>query len=131
MLAVHTIGRRDNHPIEWLNIKHFLRIRIPFRRTDVFCAAAAALGQPLCEGGEALHIIPASYHGLENAIMLDGTKVLMKSGRKLGEAINLIKESNHRAVMAQRVGMEGEMLYHDLNADVGSEYFSLIIVKEE
>ena len=94
-----------------------------------FCAAAAALGQPLCEGGQSLHIIPALYADLESALALDGAKVLMKSGRKLEEAIELIKEKKLRAAVAQRVGMDGERLLQDVSEDVDAEYFSVIIVK--
>ena len=94
-----------------------------------FCAAAAALGRPLCEGDEALHILPASCEDLENAILLDGTKVLMKSGKKLRETIDLLKEKKLEATIAQRVGMEDEKLSDDLDADVETDYFSIIIVK--
>ena len=93
-----------------------------------FCAAAAALGQPLCEGDEVLHIIPSLYDA-EAALNLDGTKVLMKSGKKLNEVIDLLKEKELKAIMAQRVGMDGERLLHDLNTDVEADYFSIIIVK--
>ena len=41
-----------------------------------FCAAAAALGRALCEGSEALHILPAS-HG--QALPEGGNLVLMKA----------------------------------------------------
>jgi len=96
-----------------------------------FCAAAAALEYPLCESGEALHIIPALYADLENALMLDGTKVLMKSGTKLNDAITMIKEKKLQARVAQRVGMDGERLLNDISAGVDSDYFSIIIVKGE
>ena len=48
-----------------------------------FCAAAACLNQPLCEGEQPLHIIPASYEGALEGMQWPGTKVLMKSGKKL------------------------------------------------
>jgi len=95
-----------------------------------FCAAAAALGQPLCEGGQSLHIIPTIYN-TESALSLGGTKILMKSGKKLVEVIDLLKEKNICAKIAQRVGMEGEKLFHNLNSDVKSDYFSIIIIKEQ
>ena len=95
-----------------------------------FCAAAAALGMPLCEGSQSLHIIPALYENVENALTLDGTKVLMKSGKKLSELVNQIREKNIDAKMAQRVGMDGERLFYDLSTDIESEYFSIIIVKD-
>ena len=95
-----------------------------------FCAAAAALGQPLCEGSQSLHIIPSLYD-TENALSFDGTKVLMKSGKKLNEVIDLLKDKNVYAKMAQRVGMEGERLFHELSKDVEADYFSIVIVKEQ
>lgn len=48
-----------------------------------FCAAAAKLGISLCDGKEALHIIPASYEGVDKLLALDGNKVLMKSGKSI------------------------------------------------
>lgn len=98
-----------------------------------FCAAAAALGEPLCEGGEPLHIIPASYGYMEGALSLDGTKVLMKSGKKLRAAIGLLREKNllAKASLAENVGMEGERLVRDLRRETESGYFSVIIVKGE
>jgi len=98
-----------------------------------FCAAAAALGEPLCEGGEALHVIPASYADLDGALDLPGTKVLMKSGKKLSGAIELLKEKNllSNALLAERVGMEGERLVFELNEEEGAGYFSVVIVKED
>jgi precorrin-2/cobalt-factor-2 C20-methyltransferase len=94
-----------------------------------FCAAAAALGQPLCERDETLHIIPANYNA-KAALSLDGTKVLMKSGKKQSEVIEMLREKGLNAKIAQRVGMDGEQLYDDLKQDVESDYFSIIIVKD-
>jgi precorrin-2/cobalt-factor-2 C20-methyltransferase len=98
-----------------------------------FCAAAAALGEPLCEGGEGLHIIPASYGDLDASLSLDGTKVLMKSGKKLGDTINMIRDKKllSKAMMAERVSMSGERLVRDLSEETDSGYFSIIIVKGE
>lgn len=100
-----------------------------------FCAAAAALGQPLCEGEEPLHIIPALYGGVEEALSLPGTKVLMKSGKKLDEAVDLIRQKNMAAALVERAGMPGERLIPDLSAerdaiaDVG--YFCVVLVKDK
>lgn len=95
-----------------------------------FCAAAAALGQPLCEGGEPLHIIPALYGGFEDELSLSGTKVLMKSGKKLSEAVERIKAKKMQACMVERVGMSGERLVPDLYAETAEAgYFCVIIAK--
>ena len=81
-----------------------------------FCAAAAALGEPLCEGGEALHIIPAAYGDLDAALALDGVKVLMKPGKQWRGAREAIKRKAgaSKVFLAMRVGMEGERLVRDL-----------------
>jgi precorrin-2/cobalt-factor-2 C20-methyltransferase len=99
-----------------------------------FCAAAGRLGISLCDGKEALHIIPSSYDGHDELLTFPGSKVLMKSGKK----INHIKEKLDRygllgkAKMVECCGMENEKIYNslqDLNED--SSYFSIIIVKGE
>jgi len=94
-----------------------------------FCAAAAALGEPLCEGGESLHIIPALYENMESALTLDGTKVLMKSGQKLNDIIDHLIANDLNAKIAQRVGMDGEKLYQSSNNEVETDYFSVLILK--
>jgi len=95
-----------------------------------FCAAAAALGEPLCEGRQSLHIIPALYDDTENALKLDGTKVLMKSGKKLDEIVDLLRKKDISAKLAQRVGMDGERLYQSITTDAQTDYFSIVIVSE-
>ena len=56
-----------------------------------FCAAAAALNISLCDGGDALHIIPSSYDGADELLRLKGNKVLMKSGKSLGKELTAVK----------------------------------------
>lgn len=100
-----------------------------------FCAAAAALGQPLCEGGEPLHILPASYAGVEEALALDGTKVLMKSGRSMPKLLATLRQKGMlaQAALVERCGMPGQRLVADLaqaQPDTPPGYFSTVIVKE-
>lgn len=98
-----------------------------------FCAAAAALGMPLCEAGEPLHVLPASYAGAEEALDLPGSKVLMKSGKKQGELLALLEKKGRleHSALAERVGMKEERLVRRLTPDTPSGYLSLVIVKEE
>lgn len=98
-----------------------------------FCAAAAALGVPLCEGGQPLHILPASYENAGDALELDGVRVLMKSGKKLGEVLALLEQKGllDNAVLAERVGMKNQRLLRDLRNVEQSGYFSIVIVKEK
>ncbi len=94
-----------------------------------FCAAAASLNCSLCEREEMLHVIPATFRP-EMMDELEGTKVLMKSGR----AILSIKEklSGRRAMMVERASMEDERVYRDLNElREQPAYFSLIVIPPE
>lgn len=99
-----------------------------------FCASAARLNIGLAEQKESLHIIPASYRAeeIERFLTLPGTKVLMKSGKKMGKVKESILKSGQQAVMVENCGMQGEKIYHsaeEIPEQAG--YYSLIIVKEK
>lgn len=96
-----------------------------------FCAVAAKLNQGLVEKNEQLHVIPSSY-GIEELSALSGTKVLMKSGKKIGAVIKYLKTKNCQVTMVENCGMENEKIYRSLDEikeDAG--YYSLLIVKED
>lgn len=99
-----------------------------------FCAAAAALNRPLCEGEQALHIVPGAGETVGEALDWPGCKVLMKSGSGLERLKKALLErgESRRAALVARCGMQGEQVFPSLEApsgDVG--YFALVIVKEE
>ena len=99
-----------------------------------FCAAAAALGLPLCEGKERLLIIPAGYEGLEESLDVEANKVLMKAGRSITELQDLLRRRGEldRASLAANCGMEGETLYpHFADMDDPTGYFSIVIVRDK
>lgn len=96
-----------------------------------FCAAAAKLNQGLVEQAQMLHVIPSSY-GIEEALHLPGTKVLMKAGRKIGKIKQRLLEENVEAVMVENCGMAKEQVYpstREIPKEAG--YYSLIIIKEQ
>lgn len=101
-----------------------------------FCAAAAKLNISLCDGGEALHIIPASYEGIDDLLVLKGNKVLMKSGKsifKIKEKLEKLDIINN-SKMVECCYMENERIYEkltDLDVKEDNSYFSIIIVKGE
>lgn len=98
-----------------------------------FCAVAARLNEGLTEASEGLHIIPASYDGLEEALKLEGTKVLMKSGKAIGEVKAMLKQTGGKDTvrMVERCGMDGEKIYDSLDEiDENASYFSVLVVKE-
>ncbi|MFR5732658.1 MAG: SAM-dependent methyltransferase [Clostridium sp.] len=47
-----------------------------------FCAVSARLEDSLADRSEQIHIIPSTY-GVEDALNLSGTKVLMKAASKM------------------------------------------------
>lgn len=98
-----------------------------------FCAVAARLNEGLTEAAEALHIIPASYEGVEEALALKGTRVLMKSGKSIGTIKELLNQMENPPMvkMVERCGMEGERVFHSLKElDEDAGYFSILVVKD-
>ena len=94
-----------------------------------FCAAAAAMGIPLAEWQESLHVIPA-IHSLEKKIDAGGNYVFMKSGRKINTVKEMLKKSGRHAVMVENCGMPDEKRYYGVDEipdDAG--YFAIIIAK--
>ena len=99
-----------------------------------FCAVAARLNISLVEMAEPLHVIPATYKAdeMEDILTLPGTKVLMKTGRKLKQVKESILNSKQEAVMIENCGMESEKIYRSAEEiPDAAGYYSLIIVKEK
>ena len=95
-----------------------------------FCAAAARLGVVLAEWDEPLHVVPAT-HGLgKDDLSQKGTHVLMKAGKSLCEAKDLLRQDGMEVCAVQRCGMRDECVYYDVDAipdDAG--YLTTIIAK--
>lgn len=99
-----------------------------------FCAAAARLGQALCEGSQMLHIIPASHSSTKEGLALSGNKILMKAGKSILEVRDLLEADGEldSAALVERCSMEGERVVRDLRElDDPTGYFSVILVQEE
>ena len=95
-----------------------------------FCAAAAKLGISLGEKAESIHILPGSYP-VKDGLKLSGTKILMKSGKKIADVKRELLLTECPAWMVENCGMEGERLIRsaaDIPEDAG--YYSLIIAKD-
>ena len=99
-----------------------------------FSAAAAALEISLTKTAEPLHIIPAGYEGLMEALRLPGSKVLMKSGKKLPEIKKLLKElalydSTH---LVRDCGLATQEVCQNLDEDTDRDsYFTTLFVAGE
>ncbi len=98
-----------------------------------FCAAAARLGQPLCQGQEALLIVPAS-HDPEALLDVPANKVFLKAGRSIARLKQSLAARGllEGASMVENCGMENERVYpHFADLEESSGYFSLVISKED
>ncbi len=99
-----------------------------------FCAAAASLNDSLCEGGEPLIIVPASYDALDQTIDYEGNKVYMKSGKSIVELRERLREKNMlpRTKMVVKATMQDEEIFESLDdIDENTSYFSIVVVREE
>lgn len=99
-----------------------------------FCAVAAALDLPLGDGKEMIHVLPGCY-GIGEMEGLSGTKILMKSGRRVGEvraALCAMEEAGRgKAYAVSNCGMSEEKIcrkIEDLPEEAG--YFTTIVVKD-
>ncbi len=118
--------------MEILGAKGYQTVMIP--GVPSFCAVAAKLGVSLTQGNEPLHIIPARNAATEEALDLPGTKVLMKSGKRLSQTVEALREKGMlgQAAMVQNCGLPGETVYTDLDClpDTAG-YFATIVVREK
>lgn len=95
-----------------------------------FLAAGAAFDMGFVERKEQLHIVPSTY-GVEQALELPGTKVLMKAGKQLAAVKAAVAQTTDDIYMIENCGMENErMVYGAQNMPDDAGYYSLIIVKE-
>lgn len=98
-----------------------------------FCASAARLGIPLCEGDEELHVIPVGGGDAKTALSLPGTKVFMKAGTALPAFTEELRRLGlaDSASLVANCGMEGERVYRRLEDAPGDldDYFALVIVR--
>lgn len=96
-----------------------------------FCAVSARLEDSLVDRSEQLHIIPSTY-GVEDALKLPGTKVLMKAASKMPLVKEALKRSNMKCAMIENCGMPEEHIYHNAD-DIPDQasYYSIVVVKED
>ena len=97
-----------------------------------FCAAAAALREPLCERSEQLLVSPVSTGDVDAALDVYGTKVFMKSGKRLGELRDTLRGRGiaDRAMVVANCGLEGQEIVPNLDeADSLPDGMSITIVK--
>ena len=96
-----------------------------------FCAAAAKLNISLAERAEMMHVVPSS-HGIESALKMPGTKVLMKAGSKMAMVKKTLIENDMDVKMVLNCGMPDEQVFTSAQQIPDNPgYFSLIIAKDK
>lgn len=100
-----------------------------------FCAAAAAARISLVKDEEQLHIIPA-HTAPEDTLHLKGTRVYMKSGKRLKQLKGLLLHAEKGGTILvysiSNCGMEQERILTGAdNIDEQSGYLTVVIVKEK
>ena len=88
----------------------------------------------VAEMAEPLHVIPATYKAeeMDELLKLPGTKVLMKSGKRLKKVRDSILRSGQNAVMIENCGMPEEKIYasaKEIPEEAG--YYTLLVVKDK
>jgi len=98
-------------------------------------AAASLARLPLGLGDESLTVVPATASDaeIEAALASSGTVVLLKVYRAFARLHELLQRLGleHQAVYVRRIGLEGELLVHDLGQvrEDDLDYLSLILVR--
>ncbi|MCD8354876.1 MAG: precorrin-2 C(20)-methyltransferase [Clostridiales bacterium] len=98
-----------------------------------FCAAAAKLGVPLCEGSQRLLVIPASHGDLTGSLDVDANKVLMKAGRQLEPLKEALRQRGEleNASLVVNCGLPGEQVWPFFaQAEGEAGYFSLVLLRQ-
>lgn len=96
-----------------------------------FCAVAARLGISLTDPKQPVHIVPGDV-AESQVLTLDGTKILMKSGKQLPRVLEELRKTGQleHAVMVCNCGLPEERVYTDLTTQTENGYFATIVVKE-
>lgn len=99
-----------------------------------FCATAARLGIPLGEKQQEIHILPAAYD-IAESMLLSGTRVYMKSGKKLQELLAALRIQETKQPFevygVSNCGMENEHVYYGLDELAqATGYLTTVIVKD-
>ena len=101
-----------------------------------FCAVAALTNFPLGEGKDPITIVPTAddLTAVRSAIRTGGTIVLMKIGRRLGDILDVLAETDviDRAILVQRAGQPTQRIERDLrglrHGDPSVGYLSVILI---
>lgn len=98
-----------------------------------FCAAAAKLNTPLCEGPQSLLVVPTIKGDVEAALDVPAVKVFMKTGKNMGELKEALATRGllEHACAVANCGLPDEKMFPSLaDADECTDYFTVVIAKD-
>ena len=98
-----------------------------------FCAVAAALGTSLTDRDSPLHIYPDETGNLDMALELSGTKVLMKSGKAIGETAAALSRHGlaEDSAMVADCGLPTQQVFETMTGlPEKISYFATVIVPD-
>ncbi len=98
-----------------------------------FCAVAATLQTSLTQQMDSpLHIIPAGFQNLAEALHYPGTKVIMKAGKPLAEVKETLRREGvyQKASLVQNCTLPNQRVAHSLEeAEENGGYFTTLVVQ--
>ena len=98
-----------------------------------FCAVAATLGTSLTDRDSPLHIYPDETGNLDMALELSGTKVLMKSGKAIGETAAALSRHGlaEDSAMVADCGLPTQQIFETMTGlPEKISYFATVIVPD-
>ena len=101
-----------------------------------FLAIASRIGRPLAFGNDILSIIPATadINGIDAALDVSNTSVLMKVYKNFGEIVNTLEHHDmaRQATLVSRCGLPDENIIEDISVHKNDKinYLSTIITRK-
>ncbi len=93
-----------------------------------FTACAGRFSMALAEAQEEIHIFPGPSRA-EEALALPGTRVFMKSGRALGELLQVLRKTDRKIFAVADCGLPTEQVFHSAAEIPDNIYMLTVIVK--
>ncbi len=93
-----------------------------------FTACAGRFPMALAEAQEEIHIFPGPSR-VEEALALPGTRVFMKSGKALGELLQVLKKTDRPIYAVADCGLPTEQIFHRAEEIPEDIYMLTVIVK--
>ncbi len=91
-----------------------------------FTACAGRFPMALAEAQEEIHIFPGPSR-VEEALRLPGTRVFMKSGKALGELLQVLKKTDRQVFAVSDCGLPTEQIFYSA-AEIPEDIYMLTVI---